>query len=63
MSVIITKNNGNVPMGVQELMADTVEDMENEDISYCLDGTICLVISTCDVYVLKDRQWKKLGGN
>lgn len=63
MSSAVIKDNGNTPFGVKEIAVMSLEEMNNIDTKYYNDGSTCLIVPTCDVYMLMDRQWKKMGGD
>lgn len=58
----IRGNSGNTNKYVMEFVADTVDDIKDLRTD-CTPGSVCIVISTADVYILNgDHKWKVLGG-
>ena len=56
----VISNNGNIAYDVQELCCDTPEDLNALPTS-CAMGSVCLVISTSEVYMLNSqKEWVKL---
>ena len=47
----VISNNGNVAYDIQEICCDTPEDLKTLPTS-CAMGSVCLVISTAEVYML-----------
>ena len=57
----ITKQSDKTTQYVNELIADTVDDLQNINVNTMRPGTTCLVIEPTSVYILNtEKQWKQL---
>ena len=61
MGYRVTKQNGKIEAYVAELIADTVEDLDDINVNNYAAGSTCLVVATKDVYILNtQKEWEVL---
>ena len=57
----ITKQADKTTQYINELIADTMEDLSSINVSNMRPGSICLVIEPTSVYILNtEKEWKQL---